>query len=296
MRYKIDHTTLYTYDRPVMLDSHVLRLRPRSDMTQKLGLFSLEIDPKPEKIVENVDLDGNDVIQIWFSSQKATASLNVRVSSEVETFRSNPFDFLLEKWATTLPIDYPNSLLQQLRPYLSHSQDFPFTTDPIANELAQDICLSTDRDTVSFLSELNQRIHDHCQYGVRETGAPQPPSMTWKQKAGSCRDFAVLFMEACQAIGLAARFVSGYQEGDPEIDECQLHAWAEVYLPGAGWHGYDPTNAVAVSDRHIALVASPFSQKTIPVKGSLKAEGYRAKSEMTYHLTVQRLENEFPQH
>jgi transglutaminase-like putative cysteine protease len=268
-----------------MLDPHVLRLRPRSDVTQQLRIFKLDIHPETAQIVEAIDLDGNATIKLWFPAQKATGMLKIQVVSEVETFRTNPFDFLVESWAVQLPINYPSSLLRQLRPYLQLTQDFPFTQDPIANQLAQDTWLHANGDTVSFLTELNRHIHQHCDYIIRETGDPLPPSITWNQKAGSCRDLALLFIEACRAMGLAARFVSGYQEGDPDVHDLHLHAWAEVYIPGAGWRGYDPTNNIAVGDRHVALVASPFTQQTKPISGSLK-HGSRVCSEMKYDLKI----------
>jgi transglutaminase-like putative cysteine protease len=105
---------------------------------------------------------------------------------------------------------------------------------------------------------------------------------------GSCRDFTVLFMEACRAVGLAARFVSGYEEGDSTVLERDLHAWAEVYIPGGGWRGFDPTHGLAVADRHVALVASAFPQFTAPVTGSTQ-EGGRVSSRLTTEVRVKRL-------
>jgi transglutaminase-like putative cysteine protease len=137
---------------------------------------------------------------------------------------------------------------------------------------------------ISFLTELNAQIHRECQYQIRETGAALPPGVTWSQRSGSCRDYAVLFAEACRAVGLAARFVSGYQEGDPDRRDRHLHAWAEVYLPGGGWRGFDPTQHAAVGDHYIALVASPLSTYTAPLSGSIKPGG--VQSEMTYQLEI----------
>nr|WP_277874380.1 MULTISPECIES: transglutaminase family protein [unclassified Leptolyngbya] len=139
-----------------------------------------------------------------------------------------------------------------------------------------------------FLWELNQQIFNTCQHIVREQGDPFPPGLTWKTKTASCRDMTVLFIEACRAMGLAARFVSGYHEGDPDWKQRHLHAWAEVYLPGAGWRGYDPTQGLAVGDRHIALVAAPNSRTTVPISGSLKS-GIGVTTEMQYALTIKAL-------
>jgi transglutaminase-like putative cysteine protease len=273
-----------------MLAPHTVRLRPRCDVTQKLLEFAIEVDPVPSRLSENVDLDGNAILKLWFADE-AIESLKLTTTSTVETYRSNPFDFLLESWATRLPIDYPIALYQQLQPYLGGQ----FTNaggaiDPIATQLAQEIWHDAQGNTISFLTKLNQQINETCDYKLRETGDALPAGITWTQKAGSCRDFAVLFMETCRAVGLASRFVSGYQEGDPDSENRDLHAWAEVYLPGAGWRGFDPTQGLAVGDRHITLVTSPFSRQTAPITGSLKL-GAGVKSDMSFHLTIKVLDD-----
>lgn len=286
MHYHIDHTTLYTYDCPVVLAPHVLRLRPRCDVAQRLHSFDLQVDPKPVQMIQNIDLDGNPILKLWFA-EEAIAHLKLRTVSDVETYRTNPFDFLLEPWAIRLPVDYPASLLTQLQPYLDGQfLNTPSALDPAAVHLAQTIWQEAEGNTIAFLTYLNQHIYSTCHYGLREAGEALPPGLTWEQKSGSCRDFAVLFIETCRAMGLAARFVSGYHEGDPKIPESELHAWAEVYLPGAGWRGYDPTYGLAVGDRHIAVVASSAFRQTTPVSGSLK-HGTTAKSTMSYDISVQ---------
>ncbi|NJN85206.1 MAG: transglutaminase family protein [Leptolyngbyaceae cyanobacterium SL_7_1] len=284
MLYEISHNTTYRYARPVALAPHVVRSRPRSDVAQSLRSFSLTIIPEPVRSSENIDLDGNAVIKVWFS-EEAIEELTVIATAQMETHRTNPFDFLLEPWAATLPIDYPTSLLVQLQPYLTALG--VGSIDPIATQLAQEIWYKTDGNTVEFLSTLNQQIAGSCQYQLRETGAPLPAGITWTQKAGSCRDLSVLFMEACRAIGLAARFVSGYYEPDPG-NPPYLHAWVEVYLPGAGWRGYDPTQGLATADRHVALVASPIASHTLPITGELKS-GVGTPSEMRYEVAIERL-------
>jgi transglutaminase-like putative cysteine protease len=284
VRYQIVHTTTYTYDRPVSLQPHVLRLRPRCDGCQELHSFSLEVTPKPGRAYQVIDLEGNAVVRVWF--QEPTDQLYFKVTSEVETHRTNPFDFLLEPWATTLPIDYPASLLSDLQPYFQ-SYGLPATVDSVVAQLAQETHQAVVGETVAFLSELNHRVYKTCQHTIRETGEPFPAALTWRQKLGSCRDLSVLFMEACRALGLAARFVSGYQEGDPNQVQQDLHAWAEVYLPGAGWRGYDPTNGIAVADRHVTLVASTLARHAAPVSGSFRGGGTQLG--MQYHVSIQPL-------
>jgi len=264
MRYHIHHKTSYTYNQPVFLKPHIVRLRPRSNSWQTLDNFLIKITPQPVGISDINDLDGNSVQKIWFTAP--TEQFTLEIDSEIETHIDNPFNFLLEPWALKLPMDYPTSLFHQLQPYLRPYSAIP---DAIALALAQDILHQEKQDTLAFLNALNQHIYKSCSYVVRETGDPWEAGITWRNQTGSCRDLTVLFMEACRAVGLATRFVSGYQEGDLSTDDWELHAWAEVYLPGGGWRGYDPTHGLVVSDRHIALVASANPLYTAPVAGEI---------------------------
>jgi transglutaminase-like putative cysteine protease len=291
MRYHIHHKTNYTYNQPVFLKPHLVRLRPRSDGWQTLDNFLIKITPQPVGFSDINDLDGNSLQKIWFTDP--TEQLTLEIDSQIETYIDNPFNFLLEPWALKLPIDYPTSLYHQLQPYLRPYSVIP---DAIALALAQDILHQEKQDTLAFLNALTQHIYTSFGYVVRETGSPWEAGITWRNKTGSCRDLTVLWMEACRAVGLATRFVSGYQEGDPETDEWELHAWPEVYLPGGGWRGYDPTHGLVVSDRHIALVASANPLYTAPVAGEITpvspfiTTGKAVRSEMQTQVLV-RLQN-----
>jgi transglutaminase-like putative cysteine protease len=284
MQYRIVHTTTYKYAQPVELSAHILRLRPRADVTQKLLSFAVEVSPQPIGAYDSVDLDGNATYKYQFKGE--TDHLSFQVTSEVETCRSNPFNFVLDNYAVNLPIDYPASVLNALQPYLRHGMSS--SVDAIAAQLAQEVYLESNANVVQFLTNLNQKINSSCKQVIRETGAPFPAGLTWTQKVGSCRDFTVLFMACCRSLGLAARFVSGYQEGDPDDPEQHLHAWAEVYLPGAGWRGYDPTLGLAVADHHIALVASATPALAAPITGKIKTANIKA--DMHYDLTIDRIQ------
>ncbi|MEC4982674.1 MAG: transglutaminase family protein [Oscillatoria sp. PMC 1068.18] len=286
MRYKISHQTIYQYNQLILLKPHVLRLRPRCDVGQKLHNFALKIEPKITRKSEITDLDGNSIIKVWF--EEATEKLEIKMTAEVETFRSNPFDFLLESWAMKLPIDYPSSWRSQLQPY---QQSYGMGGDGAIAELAQDLYQQVEGDTVAFLTTLNHCLNESCEYIIRQTGDAYPAGVTWRKKKGSCRDLAVLFIEVCRAVGLAARFVSGYQEGDPEQNNQDLHAWAEVYLPGGGWRGYDPTLGLAVADTHVALVASAIASYAAPVEGTVTAvnKGKIVESQLRFDLAIERI-------
>jgi len=280
MDYRISHQTTYTYSRPVALAPHDLRLIPRSDGHQHLRSLAVQILPLPQGESTVLDTYGNHLRRYWWS-EEPTTTLMIQVTSEVTTYCENPFNYLLDPWATTLPFNYPQRLANELQPYLAAA------VDPVAYQLAWQILTTVEGQLLPFLSELNEQIYRTCQHQIRETGAPWPPCVTWQQRQGSCRDTAVLFIHACRAVGLAARFVSGYQEGDPDNPERHLHAWVEVYLPGAGWRGYDPTHGLAVSDRHVALVAAADPSDTAPIHGMVRGQG--VTSTMTYQLQIQPL-------
>jgi transglutaminase-like putative cysteine protease len=287
MRYKIKHFTKYKYIRSLLLTPHLIRLRPRSNSWQNLQSFQIDIEPKPIGFSEYIDLDGNDFIKVWFD--RATDFLTIETDIEIETHNFNPFNYLLEPWMVKLPIDYPSSLLRQLQPYLNLESNF---FDPIVLELARSLREESDNNTVSFLFNLNQIIYRNCQYIIREEGQPWLAGTTWRKRQGSCRDFAVLFMEVCRLVGLAARFVSGYEAGDADDPEKHLHAWVEVYLAGAGWRGYDPSHGLVTTDSYIALVASAIPQHTAPVSGDITSLPSTSEnipplqSQIEYRLTI----------
>ncbi len=266
-QFNIDHLTTYRYNQAVFLKPHLYRLYPHSHGHQRLLSYQLDVTPKPLGRSSVVDLDGNTVIKLWF--EQPTEQLQLQSQSRVETLQTNPFEYLLDDGAERLPIDYPSSLRSQLLPYLTPPVVIPQGVDPVAVELAEELLHLADHQTLRFLNDLNQRIYSQCNYVTRLEGDPQPPGITWRTKRGSCRDVTVLFAAVCRAVGLAARFVSGYQEGDPDQEDYDLHAWVEVYLPGAGWRGYDPTHGLAVADGHISVAASPYPRSAAPVQGSV---------------------------
>ncbi|TVQ06831.1 MAG: transglutaminase family protein [Leptolyngbya sp. DLM2.Bin27] len=288
MRYQIRHLTHYRYQQPVTLRHHTLRLRPRSDGAQQLRAFTLAVTPTPTQQATLTDTDGNSTVGLWFAPDP-TDQLEVITTAEVETHRPNPFDYLAEPWAATLPIDYPTGLRAVLAPALA-SPEVP-ALSPAVVDLAQTLTHQVEGNVGLFLTALVSHIYQACEYTTRPTGNPWPAGVTLGKQLGSCRDLAVVFIEACRAVGLAARFVSGYEAGDPAIPERDLHAWAEVYVPGGGWRGFDPTHGLAVSDGHIALVASPFPNQTLPISGSTQ-EGSRVGSTLAAEVRVEVLESQ----
>ncbi len=273
MLFTIDHTTEYRFTRPVFLEPHQLRFCPRSDGYQRLLHFDLQIDPTPAGVNQSLDADGNVVTMAWFNELHDRMAL--RATAQVETLRENPYDYLVTPVNQRLPIGYQPWEAQRLGPAMKRSA-VPIHVDP-ARELAEQLREASRGEVVPFLSRLTETISHRFKVVHREEGSPRPPATTIEQRQGACRDLAVLWVDICRAVGLAARFVSGYQEGDAEQDKRFLHAWGEVYLPGAGWRGYDPTNGLAISDRHVVVAASADPQHAAPVTATYRGNNVEAE-------------------
>jgi transglutaminase-like putative cysteine protease len=277
MIFNITHTTAYAYSRPVFLEPHILRFRPRTDGRQRVQRFELILDPKPAGISEQTDAENNRIAQVWFTN--LTESLTVTAKSVVETSGVNPFDYLPEPSAQKLPISYDENLRARLAIYLR--RDKP---DDNLRQLADEILRETDSQTLPFLYKLTDWISRNCRSITREHGHPHPAPETLAKREGACRDVAVLLIEICRNVGIAARFVTGYEGGEIEEFQHQLHSWAEVYIPGGGWRGYDPTYGIAVADRHVAVAASAEPRDAMPIVGTFR--GTDATSKMKAHVEL----------
>ena len=266
------HRTSYVYSAPVFLEPHTIRLRPRSDPRQTIHRFDIAMTPTPDGVTEGIDVYGNDVDWAWFSGTHSTLDITTRFA--VETRRENPYDFIVPTLeAAKLPPVYPDTDRTSLFPYMNPTADAPY-------EFAREIATSVDNEFVVFLRELASRIHATHSTIVRPEGDPLPPAVTLAARQGSCRDLAVLFVEACRSVGVAARFVSGYVEGDPEGGR-DLHAWGAAYVPGAGWRGYDPSFGLAVTNGHVTLAAAATPAGAAPVDGAFRGS---ATAQLTHHI------------
>lgn len=281
MLFTIEHTTEYRFNRPVFFEPHHLRLQPRTDGAQRLVRFDLQIEPTPAGVTLASDTEGNLVTLAWFNDLHDRMVL--RSVSEVETLRENPYDFLLTPANRRLPIGYQPSDLIHLTAALKRA-GVPIHVDP-ARELAEQLRECARGEVVPFLVRLVEAICERFKVIHRPTGGPWPSATTIEQRQGACRDLATLFIDICRSVGLAARFVSGYQEGDAEQDKRYMHAWAEVYLPGAGWRGFDPTHGLAVADRHVAVAASADPQHAAPVTATFR--GNNVEAEMSADVVIE---------
>lgn len=271
MKFQVEHAGEYLYSKPVYLELHILRLRPRNDPAQREISFESQIDPRPSQYEEALDAEGNSIAYAWFT--ELTEHLTIRTRLEAETFRVNPYGFLLTDIAhQNLPLRY------------SESEIFP--TEALSLSAPRDIAIGalvraaaeeSGGETMRFLTTLSRMIFERATVEVRHAGCPKPPAETVGTMRGACRDLAVLYNECCRTQGIAARFVSGYHMGDSMIDENYQRAWSEAYIPGGGWRGFDPTLGLAVADGHLALAAR--------VEGTFRGTGSR--SEMSVQLAIQ---------
>ena len=277
MNLAVTHTTAYRYSIPVSLRPHVLRLRPRCDGALRLLDCKLEIEPKPVALADCLDAAGNSVTHAWFTG--TTERLAITSKFEVETLRTNPFDYLLDSSAQTFPFAYAEDLRGSLACYCSRVE----SDDTVLN-FAGEIAEVAGWHTLDFLTALSATIHATCPRIIREKGGPQAPEVTLRERRGSCRDLAVLFIEACRAFGIAARFVSGYQKYGSDPARRYMHAWPEVFLPGGGWRGYDPTLGLAISDLHVAVASSWKAIGAAPISGAFCSN--QASSTMNVHIEI----------
>ncbi len=260
MKITVTHSTIYRYDFPVYLEPHIFRLRPRMSIAQLLLAYDLQISPTPAGTTECLDQDGNLALNVWFNAP--TSEMRVTSRFTVEMLRANPFDYVIIGQSLNLALWYPEPLCTALTPY---RHDFHVAES--VKQYAKSIAASSQWNTLNFLLELSRHINQTCRQVIRPYGPPWMSDMTLRLQEGSCRDLAVLFCDACRVMGIAARFVSGYELASAISQEPYMHAWAEVYLPGIGWRGYDPSRGLAVSNAHVAVAAGFDHDLASPVAG-----------------------------
>ncbi len=277
MQVKIKHNTHYNYMDTIFLEPHTLRLFLRPDNHIKVIRHKVTVAPRPEGRA-NIELpEGAHALFVWF--QGMTKELDIIMDAVVETTPFNPFDFLIYPASCLrLPLVYPNDWKNIVEPYRAEQQP-GYEIKKFATDIAQ----QSNFETTTFLVNLCTAIYETFTYEKREHGKPHNPEETLKLKRGSCRDFAVLAMAACRAMGIASRYVSGYYISESSDEPSDLHAWLEVYLPGAGWRGFDPSHGIACGHLHLALCASRDPLMTLPVTGAYR--GF-ASSFMTTKLSI----------
>ncbi|GLR16957.1 transglutaminase family protein [Portibacter lacus] len=269
----IRHNTKYTYDRPIKVWPQIIRLRPAAHSRTKISGYSLNIKPEGHFINWMQDPFGNYQARVVFPEKISSLEINVEVLAELVSV--NPFDFFVEESAETFPFDYDDITKQELRPYLEITE-----SEPLLLALFEQCQKYKGQSIVDFLVSLNMHIYNLLDYTVRMEPGVQSAEETLRKKLGSCRDFAWLFVMLARHFGLAARFVSGYLvqlkadeksvtgPSGPEEDFTDLHAWVEIFIPGAGWIGLDATSGLFAGEGHIPLACTPHYSSASPITGA----------------------------
>jgi uncharacterized protein (DUF2126 family) len=285
----LNHVTHYHYDRPISLGPQVVRLRPAPHSRTRVLSYSMRVEPGEHFINWQQDPQSNYLARLVFPKQ--TTSLRIEVDLVAEMAVLNPFDFFLEPSAEHYPFTYDPSLAHELAPYLLREAPTPLFKKYL------DAVPRTKVRTIDFLVALNQRVQKDIGYLIRMEPGVQTPEQTLAKASGSCRDSGWLLVQLLRHLGLAARFVSGYLiqlksdvkaldgPSGTEVDFTDLHAWCEVYLPGAGWIGFDPTSGLLAGEGHIPLACSPDPGSAAPITGALD----ECETTFEHHMKVTRV-------
>jgi len=293
IRVALHHKTSYRYDRLVNLSPHEVRLRPAPHARTPILSYSLTVNPEQHFINWQQDPFGNYIGRFVFPEPSDVLDFTVDLVADMTVI--NPFDFFVEKYAEHFPFSYPAQLQAELGQYLQTEEPGPLQSAWVTAARAE--LIKKDMLTNDFLVAINQRLQGDIAYLLRMEPGVQTPEETLTKRSGSCRDTGWLLVQILRQMGLAARFVSGYLiqlradqqaldgPSGTEVDFTDLHAWTEVYIPGAGWIGLDPTSGMLASEGHIPLACTALPSSAAPVSG------YTDKAEVTFfhEMTITRI-------
>ena len=285
----LNHVTHYRYDRPITLGPQVVRLRPAPHSRTRILSYSMRVEPLGHFVNWQQDPQSNYLARLVFP--EPTTEFRIEIDLVAEMSVLNPFDFFLEPSAEHFPFAYESELAAELAPFMARCE-----LTPLLERYVADVP-RTPKHTNDFLVELNQRLQKDISYLIRMEPGVQSPEETLTKASGSCRDSAWLMVQVLRHLGLAARFVSGYLiqlksdvksldgPSGTEIDFTDLHAWCEVFLPGAGWIGLDPTSGLLAGEGHIPLACSPEPSSAAPVSGAID----ECETEFEHRMEVSRV-------
>ena len=289
IRVAINHKTEYRFDRLVEVSPHVVRLRPAPHTRTPIESYSLKVLPQEHFLNWQQDPFGNYLARLVFPDPVREMSFEVDLVAEIVVI--NPFDFFVEKYAEHYPFKYPPGLRKELAPYLEITEDGPRLRHWL------DGVDRSRQEVNNFLVDLNKRLEQCIDYTIRMEPGIQSCEETLEKALGSCRDTGWLLVQILRHLGLAARFVSGYLlqltpdekpldgPAGTDHDFTDLHAWAEVYVPGAGWLGLDPTSGLFAGEGHIPLACTPHPVSAAPITGATD----ECEVEFSFHNRVQRI-------
>ena len=293
----LEHRTSYTFDRLVQVYPHIVRLRPAPHTRTPIDAYSLHVEPAEHFINWQQDALGNLV----FPNPMRQLTITVGLIADLKVI--NPFDFFIEDWAETWPgpsgLTYPKELADDLRPYLRPVDEDGEGSGPgdLVQAWVHNFSVPDGTRTIDFLVAINHAVNADVGYSLRMEPGVQTPDFTLRTGIGSCRDSAWLLVSVLRQFGLAARFVSGYLvqlasdvealdgPSGPAADFTDLHAWTEVYIPGAGWIGLDPTSGLFASEGHIPLATTPHPATAAPISGGTGV----CNTELEFSNTVTRV-------
>jgi uncharacterized protein (DUF2126 family)/transglutaminase-like putative cysteine protease len=291
IRVALHHRTAYAYSKPVQLGPQIIRLRPAPHSRTPILSYSLKIQPSEHFCNWQQDPQGNFLARLVFP--KPTSLFEVAVDLVADMSVINPFDFFIDEIATKYPFEYESWQAGELLPFRQIDRS---NTGPLFDGWVAPFRRETER-TIDHLIAINQQLQKDIEYGVRLEPGVQTPEETLRLRKGSCRDSAWLMVHVCRELGYAARFASGYliqlaadQESldgpsGPKTDFTDLHAWSEIYLPGAGWIGFDPTSGLLCGEGHIPLACSPEPTSASPIQGLVEP----AECDFSFAMKVTRI-------
>ena len=289
----LNHWTRYRYEKAVSVGPQVIRLRPAPHCRTPILSYSLSVTPAGHLLNWQFDLHNNHLARVLFPEKTNEFVVKVDLVAELSPF--NPFDFFLEPGVEDYPFEYAPELAKDLEPYRSVEPAGPLLQTFLGKPPRE------KRGTIGFLVDLNRRVRNEIEYVTRLDPGVQTCEQTLEKRTGSCRDSAWLLIQILRHLGIAARFVSGYliqlapdesspegpSEGPsrPQSDSADFHAWAEAFLPGAGWIGMDPTSGLFAGEGHIPLVCTPNASKAAPIEGTVEL----ANVDFGYSISIRRL-------
>jgi len=272
MLLSINHSTTYSYRRPVRFEPHRLMVRAIEGHDVQIRRSGLTLQPTA-RVRWIRDVYDNSVAVADFT--ETAKEMTVGSTLLVEQYNTNPFDFVLEPQALELPFGYRQDERDDVQAFLARGY---FQDEAVLRQWVRPFLSAEGRaKTAEFFSALGRSVPLFFQYARREELGVQSPGETLRRRAGSCRDFALLFMEAARMLGVASRYVSGYLcRGDEKgtIGEASdaTHAWTELYLPGAGWKGFDPTCGILAADYHVRVAVARWPEQAVPVRGAFEGQ------------------------